>query len=56
MANDILITTESLKHILPVFEDSIIEKAKYEPPKAVEPLDNDIPMVFITGTIPDSKE
>lgn len=55
MANDILITTESLKHILPVLEDNIIDKAKYESPKAVEPLDDDIPMVFITGTIPDSK-
>ena len=55
MANDILITTESLKHILPVLEDNIVDKAKHESPKAVEPLDDDIPMVFITGTIPDSK-
>lgn len=56
MANDILITTESLKHILPVLEDNIIEKAKYELPKTVEPLDNDIPMVYIAGTIPTSKD
>lgn len=56
MANDILITTESLKHILPVIEDNIVGKAKYEPPKVLEPLDNDIPMVFITGMIPESKK
>ena len=56
MANDILITTESLKHILPVYESNILEKAKYNNPKAVEPLDDDIPMVFITGAIPTSKD
>lgn len=56
MANDILITTESLKHILPVLEDNIVNKAKYELPKSVEPLDDDVPMIFITGTIPDSKK
>lgn len=55
MANDILITTETLKSILPVFEDNIIEKVKDASPKIVEPADDDIPMIFITGTIPDSK-
>ena len=55
MANDILTTMETLKSILPVFEDNIIEKIKSESPKIIEPLDNDIPMIFITGTIPDSK-
>ena len=55
MANDILTTMETLKSILPVFEDNIIEKVKDASPKIVEPLDNDIPMIFITGAIPDSK-
>ena len=55
MANDILATMETLKSILPVFEDSIIEKVKDASPKIIEPADDDIPMIFITGTIPDSK-
>lgn len=55
MANDILTTMETLKSILPVFEDSIIEKVKDTSPKIVEPADDDIPMIFITGAIPDSK-
>ena len=55
MANDILTTIETLKSILPVFEDNIIEKVKDASPKIVEPADDDIPMIFITGTIPDSK-
>ena len=55
MANDILITTETLKSILPVFEDNIIEKVKDASPKIVEPANDDIPMIFIPGTIPDSK-
>ena len=56
MANDILITIDSLKTILPALEDSIIEKVKYEQPKTVEPANDDIPMIFITGEIPESKE
>lgn len=55
MANNILITTETLKSILPVFEDNIIEKVKDASPKIVEPANDDIPMIFITGKIPDSK-
>lgn len=55
MANDILTTMETLKSILPVFEDNIIEKVKDASPKIVEPADDDIPMIFITGAIPDSK-
>lgn len=55
MANDILTTMETLKSILPVFEDNIIGKVKDASPKIVEPADDDIPMIFITGTIPDSK-
>lgn len=56
MANDILTTMETLKSILPVFEDNIIEKVKDASPKIIEPLDNDIPMIFITGEIPVSKK
>ena len=55
MANDILTTIETLKSILPVVENNIIEKVKDASPKIVEPADDDIPMIFITGTIPDSK-
>lgn len=55
MANDILATMETLKSILPVFEDSIIDKVKDASPKIVEPANDDIPTIFITGTIPDSK-
>ena len=55
MANDILATMETLKSILPVFEDSIIEKVKDASPKTVEPANDDIPMIFITGEIPESK-
>ena len=55
MANDILATMETLKSILPVFEDNIIEKVKDASPKTVEPANDDIPTIFITGAIPDSK-
>ena len=55
MANNILTTIETLKSILPVFEDSIIRKIKNASPKIVEPANDDIPTIFITGTIPDSK-
>ena len=55
MANDILATMETLKSILPVFEDNIIEKVKDASPKTVEPSNDDIPMIFITGEIPESK-
>ena len=55
MANDILTTMETLKSILPVFENDIIEKVKDASPKIVEPADDDIPRIFITGAIPDSK-
>lgn len=56
MANNILPTIETLKSILPVFEDSIIRKIKNASPKIVEPADDDIPTIFITGAIPDSKK
>ena len=55
MANDILTTMETLKSILPVFEDNIIEKIKNASPKIIEPANDDIPTIFISGLIPDSK-
>lgn len=55
MTNDILATMETLKSILPVFEGNIIEKIKDTSPKIVEPADDDIPTIFITGEIPKSK-
>lgn len=59
MANDILITTESLKTILPVYENHILEQVKNEQANnanVVEPLHDDIPTVFITGNIPTTKD
>ena len=55
MANDILTTTETLKSILPVFENRIIEKVKDTLPQNIEPANDDIPTIFISGSIPDSK-
>ena len=55
MANDILTTMETLKSILPVVENNIIEKVKDASPKITEPANDDIQMIFITGAIPDSK-
>lgn len=56
MANDILTTMETLKSILPVFENNIIEKIKNASPKIIEPANDDIPTIFISGSIPDSKK
>lgn len=55
MANDILTTMETLKSILPVFENNIIEKVKDTLPQIIEPANDDIPTIFISGAIPDSK-
>lgn len=55
MANDILTTIEALKSILPVFENNIIEKVKDTLPQIIEPANDDIPTIFISGAIPDSK-
>ena len=55
MANDILTTMETLKSILPVFENNIIEKVKDALPQIIEPANDDIPTIFISGAIPDSK-
>lgn len=56
MAEDILITKESLKTILPVYENKILEQVKNNMPKGIEPEYGDIPMVFITGNVPTSKD
>ena len=56
MADDILTTTETLKSILPVFENNIIEKVKDTLPQNIEPANDDIPIIFIRGAIPDSKK
>ena len=46
---------ETLKSILPVFENNIIEKVKDTLPQIIEPANDDIPTIFISGAIPDSK-
>lgn len=55
MANNVLTTLETLKSILPVVETNIIKKVKDASPKIAEPVDDDIPTIFISGAIPDSK-
>ena len=55
MENEILVSLDSLKTILPVFESNILDKVKYESSKIIEPSNDDIPSIFITGTIPTSK-
>lgn len=55
MADYTLTTTETLKSILPVFENNIIEKVKDTLPQNIEPANDDIPTIFISGSIPDSK-
>lgn len=46
---------ETLKSILPVFENNIIEKVKDTLPQIIEPANDDIPTIFISGAIPVSK-
>ena len=46
---------ETLKSILPVFGNNIIEKVKDTVPQIIEPANDDIPTIFISGAIPDSK-
>ena len=55
MANNVLTTLETLKSILPVVETNIIEKVKDALPQIIEPANDDIPTIFISGAIPDSK-
>jgi hypothetical protein len=56
MANDILITTESLKTILPVYEEKIVDRINSDKPKVIEPADDDLPKLFISGEFPTSKD
>jgi hypothetical protein len=56
MANDILVTIESLKGILPLLEEKILSQVKTESDIVEEPLQDDLPSVFITGAIPESKD
>lgn len=56
MSNDALITTGALKTILPLLQDKIIKGTKCEAIKIVEPMDNDLPTVYISGDLPESKK
>ena len=57
MANQLLTTLEQIKSILPIYKKNIIKEIKDTViPVSVEPNENDIPMVFITGEIPTSKK
>lgn len=59
MSNRKLITTESLNTILPVLENNIFKQIKQsnieQNIEFVEPLADDVPIVFITGNIPTDK-
>ena len=57
MAEELLTTLHHLKTILPIIENNITEKTiAAVTPKIIEPANDDIPMVFITGEIPTSKD
>ena len=57
MANHLLTTLEQIKSILPIYKKNIIKEIKDTVISTpVEPNENDIPMVFITGEIPTSKK
>ena len=57
MADELLTTLNHLKTILPIVEKNITEKTiATVTPKIIEPANDDIPMVFITGEIPTSKK
>ena len=57
MAEEFLTTLNHLKTILPIIEKNISEKTiAATVPKIIEPANDDIPMVFITGKIPTSKK
>ena len=57
MADELLTTLNHLKTILPIVEKNITEKTiAAVSPKIIEPANDDIPMVFITGEIPTSKK
>lgn len=58
MADEKVVTTELLKDVLPAVEEYILDKAKKNSPSAValEPAEDDIPIVYISGTIPQTKD
>lgn len=57
MAEEFLTTLNHLKTILPIIEKNISEKTiAATTPKIIEPANDDIPMIFITGKIPTSKK
>lgn len=57
MTDELLTTLNHLKTILPIIEKNITEKTiATVTPKIIEPANDDIPMVFITGKIPTSKK
>lgn len=56
MTNDALVTIGVLDSILPYVKDNILNKIKEkEEANIVEPANDDIPTIFISGAIPDSK-
>lgn len=56
MTNDALVTIGVLDSILPYVKDNILNEIKEkEEANIVEPANDDIPTIFISGTIPDSK-
>lgn len=56
MTNDALVTIGVLDSILPYVKDNILNEIKEkEEATIVEPANDDIPTIFISGTIPDSK-
>lgn len=56
MANDVLVTIESLKHILPTVEQHILAQLNKNSEIVEEPAHEDIPCVFINGELPESKD
>lgn len=59
MENEILISINSLKSILPAFENSILDKVQSivtESSDVIEPLKDDIPSLYLTGKVPTSKD
>lgn len=57
MTNDNkILTLQSLKTILSVFEDKISTKSTPEIKSSIEPQSDDIPVIYITGEVPTKKE
>lgn len=58
MAESKIVTTEFLGNVIPAVEEHILDQAKeiLLASKAIEPMGDDIPTVYITGTIPQTKD